>query len=149
MKIEGRSDKDYMKLALEEAKFALEHGDIPVGAVVVCGDKIIGRAHNQVELLNDATAHAEMLAITSASSYLGSRYLNECTLYVTLEPCAMCAGALSWAQLGKLFYATEDKKRGYKQFNSKILHPKTKVASGLLEEECKNILLNFFKSLRK
>ena len=149
MKIGGRSDSDYMKLAYEEAKLALEHEDIPVGALVVCSDKIIGKAHNQVELLNDATAHAEMLAITSAFSYLGSRYLNECTLYVTLEPCAMCAGALNWAQLGRLVFAASDKKRGYQQFNSKILHPKTKVQSGVLENECQHMLLNFFKDLRE
>lgn len=148
MKIGGREDEDYMKLALEEAKLALEHNDIPVGALVVCSNKIIGKAHNQVELLNDATAHAEMLAITSAFSYLGSRYLNECTLYVTLEPCAMCAGAMSWAQLGRLVFASTDKKRGYQQLNHKILHPKTKVATGILEEDCSHMLLNFFKGIR-
>ena len=148
MQIQGKSHTEYMKLALQEAELAIEHEDIPVGALVVCQGKIIGRGHNQVELLNDATAHAEMLAITSASAYLGSRYLNECTLYVTLEPCTMCAGALNWAQLGKLVFGASDEKRGYRKFNQEIIHPKTKLTTGVLKEECQKILIDFFKSLR-
>lgn len=148
MQIQGKSDLDYMKLALQEAKLATEHDDIPVGALVVCQGKIIGRGHNQVELLKDATAHAEMLAITSAFSYLGSRYLNECTLYVTLEPCAMCAGALNWAQLGNLVFGASDEKRGFRKFNNEIIHPKTKVVTGILAQECKELLVSFFKGMR-
>jgi tRNA(adenine34) deaminase len=148
MQIIGKSDADYMKLALQEAIQAPEHEDIPVGALVVCNGKIIGRGHNQVEMLNDATAHAEMLAVTSAFSYLGSRYLNECTLYVTLEPCAMCAGALNWSQLGRLVFAVSDDKRGFRKFNNEIIHPKTRVTTGILEKECQAVLLDFFKGLR-
>ena len=148
MQIQGKSDLDYMKLALQEAKLATEHDDIPVGALVVCQGKIIGRGHNQVELLKDATAHAEMLAITSAFAYLGSRYLNECTLYVTLEPCAMCAGALNWAQLGNLVFGASDEKRGFRKFNNEIIHPKTKVVTGILAQECKELLVSFFKGIR-
>jgi len=148
MQIQGKSHIDFMKLALQEAKLAPEHEDIPVGALIVCQGKIIGRGHNQVELLNDATAHAEMIAITSAFSYLGSRYLNECTLYVTLEPCTMCAGALNWAQLGSLVFGAFDEKRGYRKFNQGIIHPKTKLITGVLKEECQHLLVDFFKGLR-
>ena len=148
MKTQGKSHIDFMKLALQEANLALEHEDIPVGALVVCQGKIIGRGHNQVELLNDATAHAEMIAITSAFSYLGSRYLNECTLYVTLEPCTMCAGALNWAQLGSLVFGASDEKRGFKKYNQEIIHPKTKLITGVLKDECQHLLVEFFKGLR-
>ncbi|MEM1135462.1 MAG: nucleoside deaminase [Bacteroidota bacterium] len=144
----SNSEAAFMKLALKEGMLALEHDDIPVGALVVCQGKIIGRGHNQVEMLQDATAHAEMLALTSAFSYLGSRYLNECTLFVTLEPCAMCAGAMYWAQLGKLVYASSDEKRGFKKFNKEILHPKTKLVSGVMHTECRHVLKDFFQNLR-
>ena len=148
MIVEGKSDLDFMKLAMQEAMLATDHDDIPIGALVVCKGKIIGKGHNQVEMLNDATAHAEMIAITSAFSYLGSRYLEECTLYVTLEPCTMCAGALNWAQLGKLVFAASDHTRGFKKYNEKIIHPKTKLVSGILENECSHMIKEFFKKLR-
>ena len=120
-------DNHYMKLALQEAQQAYDAGEVPVGAVVVCKDRIIARAHNLTETLTDVTAHAEMQAITAASSVLGGKYLNECTLYVTVEPCVMCAGAIGWSQLGKLVYGATDEKRGYTQFAPKALHPKTTV----------------------
>ncbi|UZR92441.1 nucleoside deaminase [Chondrinema litorale] len=148
MQIEGKSDQDFMKLAIQEALLAPDHDDIPIGALVVCNGKVIGRGHNQVEMLNDATAHAEMIAITSAYTYLGSRYLNECTLYVTLEPCPMCAGALNWSQLGRLVYAAPDDKRGFEKYNKEIIHPKTKLLKGVLESECSHIVKDFFKKLR-
>lgn len=138
----------YMKKALEEARVAGEEGEIPVGAVVVCRDRIIARAHNQTERLNDVTAHAEMLAITSAASMLGGKYLNECTLYVTLEPCTMCAGALSWSQLKELVYGAPDPHRGYGRLSPVVLHPKTTVVSGVLEEECASLIKVFFQEKR-
>ena len=126
----------YMHKALQEARQAAEEGEIPVGAVVVCKGKIIARAHNETEKLNDVTAHAEMLAITMAASYLGGKYLNECTLYVTMEPCTMCAGALSWAQLGELVTGAPDPHRGYSRLTPPVLHPKTRITSGILTGEC-------------
>lgn len=140
--------EQYMRKALEEAQTAAEEGEIPVGAVMVCKGKIIARAHNETERLNDVTAHAEMLAVTMAASALGGKYLNECTLYVTLEPCVMCAGALAWAQLGKLVYGATDPKRGFSRITPSLLHPKTKVTTGILEKECSAPLLTFFKEKR-
>ena len=142
------SDERYMGEALKEAQKAFEMGEVPVGAVVVCKNQIIARAHNQTELLSDVTAHAEMLALTSASNALGGKYLNDCTLYVTLEPCGMCAGALYWSQIPKIVVGALDPKRGYQQISSKMIHPKTEVVTGLMEEECKTILLDFFAKLR-
>ncbi len=141
------SDEHFMKQALKEAEKALEKGEIPIGAVVVSNKTIIARGHNQVEQLNDCTAHAEMLAITSAQNYLGSKYLDQCTLYVTLEPCVMCAGALYWSQLEKLAFAASDEKRGFSQ-QGNLLHPKTKVITGLLAEESSKLIKSFFKQLR-
>lgn len=142
------SDDHFMKEALKEAYKAESTGDIPVGAVVVSQGRIIARAHNQTELLTDVTAHAEILAITSASSFLQSKYLTDCTLYVTLEPCVMCAGALKWAQLDKVVYGAADDKGGFMRFGKQLLHPKTKLEYGVMEEECSEILKSFFKSKR-
>jgi len=138
----------FMNEALKQAKIALENGEVPIGAVIVSQERIIARAHNQTELLNDVTAHAEILAITSASSYLGAKYLNECELYVTLEPCSMCAGALKWSQIGKIAYGAIDEKAGFMTFGKEMLHPKTKIEYGILETECKVLLQDFFKSKR-
>lgn len=144
----------YMNLALEEATQAYELGEIPVGAIVVVQGHIIARAHNQTERLQDVTAHAEILALTAASNYLGSKYLPQCTLYVTLEPCAMCAGALAWAQLGSLVYGASDSKRGFSSYQfaqaqRTLLHPKTEVIRGINETACQTILQRFFQDLRK
>ncbi len=137
-----------MRLALAEAQASAEKGEIPVGTVVVCRDRIIARGHNLTETLNDVTAHAEMQAITSAASALGGKYLQECTLYVTLEPCVMCAGALGWAQLGRLVYGADDEKRGYSRFAPQALHPKTQVSKGILADECASLMSEFFKKKR-
>ena len=142
------SDEHFMREALKEAQKAFIADEIPVGAVVVCNKQIIARAHNLTERLNDATAHAEMQAFTSAENYLGSKYLNECTLYVTLEPCVMCAGAAFWTQIGEVVYGAKDKKRGFTLLGKKILHPKTKVKFGILETECSEILKEFFRKNR-
>ena len=142
------SDEHFMREALKEAQKAFDADEIPVGAVVVCNKQIIARAHNLTERLNDATAHAEMQAFTSAENYLGSKYLNECTLYVTLEPCVMCAGAAFWTQIGEVVYGAKDKKRGFTLLGKKILHPKTKVKFGILETECSEILKEFFRKNR-
>lgn len=141
-------DNHYMKLALQEAQQAYNAGEVPVGAVVVCKDRVIARAHNLTETLTDVTAHAEMQAITAASSVLGGKYLNECTLYVTVEPCVMCAGAIGWSQLGKLVYGAADEKRGYTQFAPKALHPKTTVMGGIMAKECAELMKDFFASKR-
>ncbi len=138
-----------MGLALQQALLAFEEKEIPVGAVIVCGNKVIAKAHNQTLKLNDPTAHAEMLAITSACNYLNSRYLNECTLYVTLEPCSMCAGATHWAMLGRIVFAASDEKRGYRHYSEKIAHGKTIVQHGLLEQESQQLIERFFKELRR
>lgn len=138
-----------MREAMKEANKAFDIGEVPVGAVVVCQNKIIARAHNQTEKLTDATAHAEMLAITSAANYLGSKYLNECTLFVTLEPCVMCAGALHWVQLQKLVFGAEDVQRGYSLAKSPLLHPKTEVTKGIKATESKELLDKFFKRIRE
>ncbi len=141
-------DTYYMRQALAEARRAAERGEIPVGAVVVCKDRIIARAHNLTETLTDVTAHAEMQAITAAASTLGGKYLNECTLYVTVEPCVMCAGALGWAQLGRLVFGAEDVKRGYRRYAPQALHPKTEVVQGLLADECAALMKAFFAARR-
>ena len=143
------ADERYMRKALEEARLAFEADEIPVGAVVVCGDQIIARGHNLTELLHDVTAHAEMQAITAAAEHLGGKYLDVCTLYVTVEPCIMCAGAIGWSQFGRLVYGASDPKRGYSFFAPKALHPKTKVVSGVLEEECGALMKEFFQRKRK
>ena len=143
------ADERYMRKALEEARLAFEADEIPVGAVVVCGNQIIARGHNLTELLHDVTAHAEMQAITAAAEHLGGKYLDVCTLYVTVEPCIMCAGAIGWSQLGRLVYGASDPKRGYSFFAPKALHPKTKVVSGVLEEECAALMKEFFQRKRK
>lgn len=141
-------DEFYMKQALAEARKAQDRGEVPVGAVVVCQDRVIARAHNLTEALTDVTAHAEMQAITSASSFLGGKYLNGCTLYVTVEPCVMCAGAIGWAQLGKLVYGAPDEKRGFSRYAPQALHPKTQVVQGVLSDECAALMKSFF-SLRR
>ena len=143
------SDTYYMQQALAEAKKAYDLGEVPVGAVVVCDNRIIARGHNQTEQLVDVTAHAEILALTSASNYLGSKYLMDCTLFVTLEPCVMCAGALAWAQFGRIVYGASDEKRGFMLHGGKdLLHPKTRLEMGILETECAALLTQFFKQKR-
>ena len=143
------SDSYFMKQALAEAEKAYEAGEVPVGAVIVCDNRIIARAHNQTELLTDVTAHAEIIAITAASGHLGSKYLPDCTLYVTLEPCVMCAGALAWAQIGRVVYAASDDKRGFMLFGGKdLLHPKTRLEMGIMETECSVLLTSFFRAKR-
>lgn len=137
-----------MKLALKEAQKAQAADEIPIGAVIVCNDQVIAKAHNLTETLTDVTAHAEMQAITAASSMLGGKYLNQCTLYVTVEPCVMCAGAIAWAQLGRLVYGASDEKRGYTVFAPHALHPKTAVTSGVLEEDCAALMRQFFVGKR-
>jgi tRNA(adenine34) deaminase len=146
--IEVFTDNYFMKQALIEARKAFMKGEIPVGAVVVCNKQIIARAHNNTEQLSDVTAHAEIIALTAAATHLGSKYLTGCTMYVTLEPCAMCAGALAWAQLDKLVYGTDDDKRGFMRFGKKILHPKTKIEFGFMSEECEGLLKEFFQKVR-
>ncbi len=141
-------DTYYMRQALQEAEKAAQRGEVPVGAVVVCRDRIIGRGHNLTETLNDVTAHAEMQAITAAANALGGKYLADCTLYVTVEPCVMCAGAMAWAQLGALVFGTEDGKRGYRRYAPDALHPKTKVAKGILAADCARLMTDFFKKRR-
>ena len=141
-------DHFFMKEALKEARKAALADEVPVGAVLVVKDRIIARAHNQTEQLTDVTAHAEILAITAACNHLGAKYLNECTLYVTLEPCVMCAGAIAWAQLGKLVYGAADEKRGFMRYGKEILHPKTQLAYGIMEEECAALLVHFFREKR-
>ena len=144
----GKDDTYFMQQALKEARKAFELDEVPVGAVMVCEGKIIARAHNLSERLTDSTAHAEMQAFTSAASFLGGKYLNECTLYVTVEPCPMCAGASFWAQLGKIVYGAKDAKRGFSIFSNKLIHPKTKIVSGILAEECGGLMTEFFRKKR-
>ena len=141
------TDEYFMKKALQEAEIAFEKDEIPVGAVIVVNDTIIARTHNSTELLHDVTAHAEMQAITSAANFLGGKYLKGCTLYVTLEPCQMCAGALYWSQISKIVFGATDIKRGYKTLGTQI-HPKTEVVSGILEKECAELMTNFFQKKR-
>ena len=142
------NDEDYMRQALLEAQKGYDEGEVPVGAVIVCRGRVIARAHNQTERLTDVTAHAEMLALTSASNYLGGKYLTECTLYVTVEPCTMCAGALGWSQITRIVYGCDDEKRGFQRFAPAALHPKTEVTAGVLAEECTRLMKDFFNARR-
>ena len=141
------TDEHYMRRALDEARAAAQRGEVPVGAVVVCRDSIIARGHNLTETLNDVTAHAEMQAVTAAAGHLGGKYLNECTLYVTVEPCVMCAGALYWSQIGRIVYGAVDTKRGYHLFGE-LLHPRTEVIQGVLQDECSQLVKTFFQQKR-
>ncbi|MGL4851187.1 MAG: nucleoside deaminase [Phocaeicola sp.] len=141
-------DIHYMKQALLEAEQAAKQDEVPVGAVVVCQDRIIGRGHNLTETLNDVTAHAEMQAITAAAGTLGGKYLTDCTLYVTVEPCVMCAGAIAWAQMGRIVFGAEDAKRGYQRYAADALHPKTVVMKGVLSDECSKLMKDFFQRKR-
>ncbi|SNT00589.1 tRNA(adenine34) deaminase [Ekhidna lutea] len=143
------SDEHFMKQALNEAQNAYDEGEIPIGAVVVCENKIIAKDHNRVERLNDATAHAEMLAITAAQNNLSSKYLNECTLFVTLEPCSMCAGGLFWTQIGRVVIGALDKERGFSKYSKDIVHPKTDLKMGVMANECEVLIKDFFKNIRK
>ena len=143
------SDEFFMRQAIAEAEKALSKGEVPIGAVVVYGGRVAGRGHNLVETLGDATAHAEMQAITSAAAALGSKYLQECTLYVTVEPCVMCAGACFWSQIGNVVYGTDDPKRGVSTLESNVFHPKTVLKKGVLESECKELMTSFFSLLRE
>ncbi len=142
------SDESFMREALKEAHEALRKDEVPIGAIIVCNNRIIARAHNLTEQLNDVTAHAEMQAFTSASGYLGGKYLEDCTLYVTVEPCVMCAGAAFWAQLGKIVYGAADIKRGYSLFAPVVIHPRTQIKGGVLAEECGDLMKDFFRSKR-
>lgn len=141
-------DNYYMKQAIAEAHKALDDGEIPIGAVIVCKGNIIARGHNLTETLHDVTAHAEMQAITAASESIGGKYLQDCTLYVTVEPCIMCAGALGWSQIGRVVYGCADEKRGFQRFAPEALHPKTQVTAGIMEEECRQLMQDFFRKKR-
>lgn len=141
-------DIRYMKMALDEAARAYDNEEVPVGAIIVCKGRVIARAHNLTETLTDVTAHAEMQAVTAAANCLGGKFLNDCTLYVTVEPCIMCAGALGWAQLGRLVYGAPDDKRGYRRFAPQALHPKTEVTAGVMEAECADLMKRFFTQRR-
>ncbi|MCB2220434.1 MAG: nucleoside deaminase [Bacteroidetes bacterium] len=142
------SHEHFMKEAFKEAEKAFVHDEVPIGAVIVCDNRIIARAHNLTEQLIDATAHAEMQAITAAANHLGAKFLDECALYVTVEPCPMCAGALYWTRIGHLFYGTADEKKGYSTISETLLHPKTKVTKGILEDECQKLMKSYFKNKR-
>lgn len=144
----AEQDIRYMKMALDEAHKAAVQGEVPIGAVIVSKNTVIGRGHNLTETLCDVTAHAEMQAITAAANYLGAKYLPDCTLYVTVEPCVMCAGAIGWAQISRVVYGSSDEKRGYTQYAPRAFHPKTTVTTGILEEECTQLMKDFFKKLR-
>ena len=143
-----KKDERYMQMALDEARIAYKAGEIPIGSVVVCKDRVISRAHNLTETLCDVTAHAEMRAITAAANTLGGKYLTDCTLYVTVEPCAMCAGAIGWAQIPRIVYGAADEKRGYHEYAPRAMHPKAVAIGGVLEEECRQLMVDFFKSRR-
>jgi tRNA(adenine34) deaminase len=149
MGIGEHSDEHFMKMALREAQSAFDKNEVPVGAIIVYNNQIIARAHNLTETLNDVTAHAEMQAFTSAADYIGGKYLNDCTLYVTLEPCTMCAGAAYWTQIGKIVFGAHDIKRGFLATGSKITHPKTKVVGSIMEKECSDLVSRFFIEKRK
>lgn len=149
MALSVNTDEHFMKQALRQAMLAMEQGEVPVGAVVVCQDTIIARGHNQTERLTDVTAHAEIIALTAASNALGSKYLTDCTLYVTLEPCVMCAGALNWAKIGRVVYGAQDDKAGFMRYGKELLHPKTTMALGVLQEECSSLMSDFFQKKRK
>ena len=142
------NDEYFIKEALKEASKAYYKDEVPIGAVIVYNNRIIARAYNLTESLNDVTAHAEMQAFTAAENYLGGKYLHDCTIYVTLEPCVMCAGASYWSQISKIVYGASDQKKGYSNISTKIIHPKTKVISGILENDCSNLLIDFFKKKR-
>lgn len=142
------TDEFFMRAAISQARQALDKGEVPIGAVVVAAGRIVGCGHNLVEALGDSTAHAEMQALTAAMHAAGGKYLNECTLYVTVEPCVMCAGACAWAQVGRIVYGAADPKRGYSRYGAGLLHPKTQVTAGVLEEECGGLMKSFFKKLR-
>ena len=142
------TDSQYMQMALREAQCAFDEGEVPVGAIVVCKDRVIARAHNLTETLNDVTAHAEMQVITAAANALGGKYLTDCTLYVTVEPCVMCAGAIAWSQMGSLVFGAADEKRGYQRYAPQALHPKTVVRQGVLAEDCASLMKEFFKKRR-
>jgi cytidine/deoxycytidylate deaminase len=144
-----KKDEQLMAKAVAEAQVALEAGEVPIGAVIVCNDRVIARAHNLTETLCDVTAHAEMQAITAAANMLGGKYLTDCTLYVTVEPCPMCAGAIGWAQIKRIVYGARDEKRGFEKYAPGVLHTKATVTGGVLEEECKDLMQNFFKARRK
>lgn len=148
MEEQRKKDEEYMRKALVEAQLAFDEDEIPVGAIIVCQDRIISRAHNLTEMLHDVTAHAEMQAITSGANMLGGKYLKDCTLYVTVEPCVMCAGAIGWSQMSRVVYGASDEKRGYRKFAPDALHPKTTVTSGVLEDECKALMQDFFLKKR-
>ena len=143
------TDEKYMREALREAALAAEDGEVPVGAVIVCNGRIIGRGHNMTERLGDPTAHAEMIALTAATQTLGGKYLEGCTIYVTVEPCSMCASALGWAHVSEMVYGADDPKRGYSLFSPSLLHPRTKVRKGIMSEECGNLMSGFFRDKRK
>ena len=145
---EKNKEEQYMRKALAEAQAAFDEGEIPIGAVVVCHDRIIARAHNLTETLHDVTAHAEMQAVTQAANELGGKYLTDCTLYVTVEPCTMCAGALGWSQVPRVVYGCADEKRGYATYAPRALHPRCSVTAGVLEDECRQLMQDFFKSRR-
>lgn len=142
------NDEYYMRQALAEAQLAFDKEEVPIGAIVVCQGRIIARSHNLTETLNDVTAHAEMQAITAAANVLGGKYLTDCTLYVTLEPCPMCAGGLLWSQITRIVYGAKDPRKGYASYSPSILHPKTKITAGVLENECIDMIKNFFKERR-
>lgn len=143
-----KKDEFYMQRALDEARQAYREGEIPIGAIIVCKDRILSRAHNLTETLCDVTAHAEMQAITAAANALGGKYLTECTLYVTVEPCVMCAGAIGWAQIPRIVYGTADEKRGFHEYAPRAMHPKAEVVGGVLEDECRQLMQDFFQSRR-
>ena len=143
-----RKDEQYMRRALDEARMAEAKGEIPIGAVIVCRDRIIARAHNLTEILCDVTAHAEMQAITMAANELGGKYLTDCTLYVTVEPCPMCAGAIGWAQIPRIVYGAPDEKRGFRKYAPNVLHPKAECVGGVLEDECRELMQDFFRNKR-
>lgn len=143
------TDEDYMRKAIAEAQQAAAEDEIPIGAIVTCRGRIVARTHNLTETLHDVTAHAEMQAITAAANALGGKYLQDCTMYVTVEPCPMCAGALGWAQISRIVYGAKDEKRGYTAYALKALHPKTEVQAGVLEEDCRELMQTFFQNKRK
>ena len=143
-----KKDERYMRMALDEAQIAYEADEIPIGAIIVCKDRVISRAHNLTETLCDVTAHAEMQAITAAANTLGGKYLTDCTLYVTVEPCVMCAGAIGWAQVSRIVYGCTDDKRGYHEYAPHAMHPKATITGGVLEEECRQLMQDFFKAKR-
>ena len=142
-------DERFMRDAMREAQMAAAEDEVPIGAVIVCSGRIIGKGHNMTERLNDPTAHAEMIAITAATEAMGGKYLSDCTLYVTVEPCPMCAGALAWSQIGRVVYGASDPKRGFSMFTPSLMHPKTEVVSGILADECGTLVTDFFRSKRK